>query len=202
MIFWVASSPETCMRRMSARGRGEEGGVSLDYLSNLHTKHEEWLRQGTLRPEELRLLSDPSLNLTAAQESGYVGNSASCYYSTPPEPESVRGKVFYLNQSQQPMLRKHIDGLPALYLDCDTDIDLDRDMDAKSAFACQIRDFSEHVRALREARTKPGLVLPSEESKQLYMDRCPPELLRETLRNNGHDLHFPGNFNRQLATYP
>lgn len=62
-FIYLAASPETCMRRMSARGRGEEGGVSLDYLSNLHSKHEEWLRQGALRPEELRLLSDPSRNL-------------------------------------------------------------------------------------------------------------------------------------------
>lgn len=50
-------------------------------------------------------------------------------------------------------------------------------------------------------RTNPGLVLPSEESKQLYMDRCSPEMLQETLRNTGHDLHFPESLNRQLATY-
>lgn len=60
--------------------------------------------------------------------------------------------MFYLNQERQPMLRKHIDGLPALYLDCDTDIDLENDISARSAFARQIRDFSDHVRALREAR--------------------------------------------------
>ncbi len=62
-FIYLAASPETCMRRMSARGRGEEGGVSLDYLSNLHSKHEEWLRQGAMRPEEYRLLSDASRNL-------------------------------------------------------------------------------------------------------------------------------------------
>lgn len=80
-------------------------------------------------------------------------------------------QVFYLNQAQQPMLRKHIDGLPALYLDCDTDIDLDRDMDARSAFACQIRDFSEHVRALREARwlPRPNLCSESGEAHRLRM---------------------------------
>lgn len=174
------------MRRMSARGRGEEGGVSLDYLANLHSKHEEWLRSGALRPEELQLLSDPSRNLvrrsplqsvsillgpqrqgqlpsltgsgklqhsticamtlkeklyegtwlgqadlhqlpcinchgqvsfwalqglpmsradalcllqTQPQPNGFVGNSASCYYSRPPEPESVRGKVGIIQPS-------------------------------------------------------------------------------------------------------
>lgn len=50
------------MRRMTARGRGEEGGVSLEYLDNLHTKHEEWLHTGTLRREDMELLSDPSRN--------------------------------------------------------------------------------------------------------------------------------------------
>ncbi|KAK9902878.1 hypothetical protein WJX75_009597 [Coccomyxa subellipsoidea] len=198
-FIYLAASPETCMRRMSARGRGEEGGVSLDYLANLHSKHEEWLRSGALRPEELQLLSDPSRNLTQLQPNGFVGNSASCYYSRPPEPESVRGKVFFLNQARQPMLRKHIDGLPALYLDCDTDIDLERDTDAQSAFARQIRDFSDHVRALREARVKPGLVLPSEESKRLVMDRCSPEMLQETLRRRGHDLTFRESAQRQFA---
>lgn len=41
--------------------------MSLDYLANLHAKHEEWLRPGGaaagLRPEELALLSDPARNL-------------------------------------------------------------------------------------------------------------------------------------------
>ena len=44
----------------------------------------------------------------------------------------------------------------------------------------------------------PGLVLPSEESKQLIMDRCPPELVRQIQHNNGHPLDFE--FNRQFAT--
>lgn len=50
------------MRRMSARGRGEEGAVTFEYLSNLHSKHEEWLHSGMLRPDHLELLSDPSKN--------------------------------------------------------------------------------------------------------------------------------------------
>lgn len=61
-------------------------------------------------------------------------------------------QIFYLSQAAQPLLRKHIDGLPALYLDCDTDIDLEHDAGAREAYAKQIKDFSDHVRALRDCR--------------------------------------------------
>ena len=36
---------------------------------------------------------------TQLQPNGFVGNSASCYYSRPPEPESVRGKVGIIQPS-------------------------------------------------------------------------------------------------------
>jgi hypothetical protein len=47
-FVYLHASPETCARRMAGRGRAEEGGVSLEYLANLHGKHEEWLRTGAL----------------------------------------------------------------------------------------------------------------------------------------------------------
>lgn len=31
------------MQRLKRRARGEELGVSLDYLTSLHDKHEKWL---------------------------------------------------------------------------------------------------------------------------------------------------------------
>jgi hypothetical protein len=50
-----------------------------------------------------------------------------------------------------------------------------------------------------QCRVKPGLVLPSEESKRLVMDRCSPEMLQETLRRRGHDLTFRESAQRQFA---
>ena len=72
-FVYLHASPETCARRMASRGRLEEGGVSLEYLANLHGKHEEWLRTGALtaggapgwhlRPgaQQARWLSHPGL---------------------------------------------------------------------------------------------------------------------------------------------
>ena len=76
-----------------------------------------------------------------------------------PTASSNAAQIFYLSQAQQPLLRKHIDGLPALYLDCDTDIDLDRDAGAREAYAKEISSFSEYVRKLRDSRW--AFLLPS-----------------------------------------
>ena len=48
-FIYLAASPETCLRRLTFRGRDEEVGVSLQYLDNLHAKHEEWLHTGLSR---------------------------------------------------------------------------------------------------------------------------------------------------------
>ena len=61
-------------------------------------------------------------------------------------------QIFYLNRDKQPLLRRHIDGLPALYVDCNEDIDMHRNQAAKDALAKHIKDFSDHVRSLHEAR--------------------------------------------------
>ena len=61
-------------------------------------------------------------------------------------------QIFYLNRDKQPLLRRHIDGLPALYVDCNEDIDMQRDQAAKDVLAKQIKDFSNHVRNLHRAR--------------------------------------------------
>ena len=57
-FIYLQAEPGTCLRRMQGRGRLEEGGVSLDYLANLHQKHEEWLA-GPPQPD---LLARPGRN--------------------------------------------------------------------------------------------------------------------------------------------
>jgi deoxycitidine kinase len=43
-IVYLRAEPDVCFERMHKRGRPEEDAVSLEYLSSLHTKHEDWLK--------------------------------------------------------------------------------------------------------------------------------------------------------------
>lgn len=42
-FVYLRCSPETSFERMKKRNRSEEIGVSLEYLSQIHQKHEDWL---------------------------------------------------------------------------------------------------------------------------------------------------------------
>ncbi|XP_028117761.1 deoxycytidine kinase-like, partial [Camellia sinensis] len=42
-FIYLRATPDTCHKRMLLRKRAEEGGVSLEYLRDLHEKHESWL---------------------------------------------------------------------------------------------------------------------------------------------------------------
>jgi deoxyadenosine/deoxycytidine kinase len=42
-IIYLRAEPETCFERVHKRDRSEEATVSIDYLTNVHIKHEEWL---------------------------------------------------------------------------------------------------------------------------------------------------------------
>jgi len=42
-IIYLRADPSICYKRMQKRGRAEESGVSLEYLTFIHENHEEWL---------------------------------------------------------------------------------------------------------------------------------------------------------------
>lgn len=77
-FIYLRASPDTCHKRMMKRHRAEEGGVSLEYLRDLHEKHESWLfpfesgNHGVLSVSQVPLHMDTCL---------------------PPE---IRDRVFYL----------------------------------------------------------------------------------------------------------
>ena len=41
--IYLKTEPETCFERIKKRSRNEETTISLDYLSKLHDKHEQWM---------------------------------------------------------------------------------------------------------------------------------------------------------------
>ena len=42
-IIYLKASPETCLERITRRARGEETGITIDYLRLLESKHDLWL---------------------------------------------------------------------------------------------------------------------------------------------------------------
>ena len=42
-FIYLRAEPQTCLSRMMRRDRSEEAGVSLQYLTGLHQRHDEWL---------------------------------------------------------------------------------------------------------------------------------------------------------------
>jgi deoxyadenosine/deoxycytidine kinase len=47
-IIYLRCDPETCYSRIKIRGREEEKNITLEYLKELHTAHEEWLMNNPL----------------------------------------------------------------------------------------------------------------------------------------------------------
>ena len=47
MTIYLQSNPETCYKRIKERARPEEKSVTLPYLRNIHTQHEQWLSNET-----------------------------------------------------------------------------------------------------------------------------------------------------------
>ncbi|KAG5150230.1 hypothetical protein JHK82_017111 [Glycine max] len=147
-FIYLRASPDTCHKRMMLRKRAEEGGVSLDYLRDLHEKHESWLfpsqsgNHGVLSVNQLPHHIDNSLH------------------------PDIRDRVFYLEGGH---MHSSIQKVPALVLDCEPNIDFSKDIEAKRQYARQVAEFFEFVKKRNEVSSKEGssqaqpqLLLPHE----------------------------------------
>ncbi|XP_031098388.1 uncharacterized protein LOC116002398 [Ipomoea triloba] len=143
-FIYLRASPDTCHKRMMLRKRAEEGGVSLEYLRDLHEKHESWLfpfesgNHGILSVSQLPQSFDNSL------------------------PSEIRDRVFYLEGNH---MHPSIQKVPALVLDCEPNIDFNKDIDAKRQYARQVAEFFEFVKKKKEVNA-PGAGEDSTKSNQ------------------------------------
>ena len=46
LYIYLKTTPEMCFNRLKKRSRNEENNVSLEYLTQLHQRHEKWLNTG------------------------------------------------------------------------------------------------------------------------------------------------------------
>lgn len=44
LVIYIRSDPETCLKRIATRGRASEKGLSIQYLSQVHKQHEEYVK--------------------------------------------------------------------------------------------------------------------------------------------------------------
>ncbi|KAK7334422.1 hypothetical protein VNO80_26179 [Phaseolus coccineus] len=135
-FIYLRASPDTCHKRMMLRKREEEGGVTLDYLRDLHEKHESWLfpfqsgNHGVLSVNKLPHHIDNSLH------------------------PDIRDRVFYLEGGH---MHSSIQKVPALVLDCEPNIDFSKDIEAKRQYARQVAEFFEFVKKKQEVPSKEGV---------------------------------------------
>ncbi|PAN10155.1 hypothetical protein PAHAL_2G074600 [Panicum hallii] len=129
-FIYLRATPDTCHKRMMLRSRSEEGSVTLQYLQDLHEKHECWLLPS--QHGDHRLLSASQLPY-------------SMDHSLHPD---IKDRVFYLEGSH---VHSSIQKVPALVLDCEPNIDFSRDVEAKRKYALQVAKFFEYVKKLKEA---------------------------------------------------
>lgn len=65
LILYLRTQPETCYRRIVQRCRPEEQNITMDYITDLHNLHENWLMNdacSAYRPPVMVLNGDDSLD--------------------------------------------------------------------------------------------------------------------------------------------
>lgn len=149
-FIYLRATPDTCHKRMKLRKRSEEGGVSLEYLRDLHEKHESWLFPFESGNHGVLSVSKPPLHMD----------------SSTLHPD-IKDRVFYLEGDH---MHSSIQKVPALVLDCEPNIDFSKDIEAKRQYARQVAEFFEYVKKKKEVpslevgegarNSQPQMMLP------------------------------------------
>ena len=157
-FIYLRAEPSTCFDRKNVRSRMEEDGVDLEYLTQLHEKHEQWLYTGDGNSPHMIRGGKATQHAFASKSllGGLTGEDE--------VPELIRGKMRYLSAKSHPLCA----GVPTLVLDYDPQLDLDHDVEAKKEYAAQVKCFYEHVRKMKRRVVVPA---SSEQVKELGRKR-------------------------------